>query len=663
MNACLNPRERHTYPEQQTNTLICPTPDCGFLLSGAVIGSWQITTLIGKKLSADTYLAEPIDPTATDQTQVVVKIIKKCIPHSFVRIQRLLTLQHPSIQTIQQLSWIEEEHAICVITHYERRGSLARFLKPETRLSLSAVLYIINQLAGALQFAHNQQIVHGALKPENCLIVAPDTIQIADCYEAFLTREINLTPTMYMAPEQTQLGVATPASDQYTLAIIACQLLCNYLAAAGVTPRNRSTNDMLTLLPQAVQNVLRQALHNQPMERFPQISMFAQALQDAVNQGQTNQTNTPPPDTARPFLEHLQSRSNSSLPNLPTLFQTQQRQASGPMTPLPPSFSPLTQNSGPLLPLPAANRTGAGMLCRLPGHTAAITRTRWAADGQYLATADSDENLRIWYIKQHIGTPLATLSSQGSGKVMALDWSPREHLLAVASEDAAIRIWHMSTQPTFDAYVEAAWWGHDGEITALEWSRTGVFIATTGKDRALRLWDRKGSTIASWQAHGRGGISAMSMSPDGSLIATGGSDREIHLWDVNGNRLNRYTRHTDEIRQISWSPDQQYIASWAGKKDPHIHIWHAHTGQTAIIIPSHTHEMTGIYWNNAVSRLLTTSTDQSLRFWDMTQSTAMQIGSAIPLESTPLSMDSHASTQRIAIGTSDMQVLIFQIHI
>jgi serine/threonine protein kinase len=49
-----------------------------------------------------------------------------------------------------------------------------------TRLPLAAVVRYVNQVAGALQHAHDQQLIHRDVKPENLLLGADDSLLLSD---------------------------------------------------------------------------------------------------------------------------------------------------------------------------------------------------------------------------------------------------------------------------------------------------------------------------------------------------------------------------------------------------------------------------------------------------------------------------------------------------
>jgi eukaryotic-like serine/threonine-protein kinase len=153
-----------------------------------------------------------------------------------------------------------------------------------------------------LQYAHDQGLVHQDVKPSNFLIRQrtehpnrPDLL-LADFGIAKIAGNTSTssqntrgTPS-YMPPEQWN-AQPVPASDQYALAIMAYQLLTGQMPFRGSpmqtmqqhcnvppTPPSR----LNPRLSDALDAVILRALAKKPEERFPSISLFAQAFRQAL---------------------------------------------------------------------------------------------------------------------------------------------------------------------------------------------------------------------------------------------------------------------------------------------------------------------------------------------------------------------------------------------
>ncbi len=102
-------------------------------------------------------------------------------------------------------------------------------------------------MASALQYAHDQKLIHRDVKPENMLVGRNDEILLSDFGIALIAQSSHSQSTdqmvtgtiSYMAPEQIQ-GRPRPASDQYSLAVVVYEWLMGMKPFSGSsgTPAN-----------------------------------------------------------------------------------------------------------------------------------------------------------------------------------------------------------------------------------------------------------------------------------------------------------------------------------------------------------------------------------------------------------------------------------------
>ena len=187
---------------------------------------------------------------------------------------------------------------------YRPEGSLVDWLRNRNtldQLSPSVVVAFILQAASALQHAHNHRLIHLDVKLSNFLVRSredrpdcPDLL-LADfgiskfsTATATASQSIRGTP-LSMAPEQWN-GTPVPATDQYALAIMAYQLLTGQAPFQGnmqqlmyqhlfQSPMPPSACN--TRIPQSVDTVILRALAKKPEDRFPSVSDFANAFEQA----------------------------------------------------------------------------------------------------------------------------------------------------------------------------------------------------------------------------------------------------------------------------------------------------------------------------------------------------------------------------------------------
>src|SRR5208282_2003370 len=161
------------------------------------------------------------------------------------------------------------------------------------------ILSIFRQTAAALDYAHKKGIVHRDIKPANIMVHEDGTAKVTDFGVAkIVSQELTRAGTImgtpsYMSPEQVQGSPVSGRSDQFSLAVIAYEILtgdkpfnAEYLPTLlfkivreePIAPHRLNP----TLLP-VVESVMRKALAKNPEERYETCVDFVDALAAACN--------------------------------------------------------------------------------------------------------------------------------------------------------------------------------------------------------------------------------------------------------------------------------------------------------------------------------------------------------------------------------------------
>src|SRR6266705_2280614 len=214
-------------------------------------------------------------------------------------------LNHPKILPLLDYGTetIDGEVVPFIVTPYCPEGSLNTWLERRSNsdvLTLEDAARIVRQVADALQYAHNQGIIHRDVKSANVFIRnklnGPPDMLVSDFGFAQPLPEarasgldIRGTPG-YMAPEQWE-GQVVPASDQYALGIMVYQLLTGRLPFQGSVEQIRDEHLHSWPTPPSTINptlsrdldvVVGQAMAKKPGDRYPTVSAFADAFTQAI---------------------------------------------------------------------------------------------------------------------------------------------------------------------------------------------------------------------------------------------------------------------------------------------------------------------------------------------------------------------------------------------
>ncbi len=222
-------------------------------------------------------------------------------------------LQHQNIVTVYDAGESGGRHY--VVLEYVDGRSLRDLLEAQGSFSESETVRIGGQIAAALQYAHQQGILHGDVKPENILLTAQGVAKLADFGTAeALSRTVSpeqarevLGTIAYLAPEVLQGSQATPASDVYSLGLTMYEMLAGRLPFPGSSPAaiaaQRLANPAPPLRSQVpsasapLEQALAAAVATRPAGRPQSAGQFAGMLRDAGARpaNPTSRTILPPP--------------------------------------------------------------------------------------------------------------------------------------------------------------------------------------------------------------------------------------------------------------------------------------------------------------------------------------------------------------------------------
>ncbi len=262
--------------------------------SGQQLDTYRLIHLLGAGGYGEVYLAEHI----YRKTQVAIKVLPQLAQddlRGFLTEARTMRLKHPNI--VQVLDFGVEERIPFIVMEYAPNGTLRQRHPKGTQVPLPAIVYYVKQVASALQYAHDERMIHRDVKPENMLIGAQNQVLISDFGIATIAHgtasqnaEMMIGTIPYMAPEQIQ-GHPRPASDQYSLGIIVYEWLCGERPFNGTLTEvaiqqtvvfPRSLREKNPAISPVAEQVVMTALAKDPKQRFGSVQAFANALEQAL---------------------------------------------------------------------------------------------------------------------------------------------------------------------------------------------------------------------------------------------------------------------------------------------------------------------------------------------------------------------------------------------
>jgi serine/threonine protein kinase len=210
-------------------------------------------------------------------------------------------LSHPGIVTIYD---VEQEGDLAYIAmEYVDGPTLDQLLSEQAAVEPEVMFSILAQTAVALDYAHQKGIVHRDIKPANIMIAGPNsgspgTVKITDFGIAKITASEQFTMTgaivgtpHYMSPEQVQGQPVDGRSDQFSLAVIAYEMLTGEKPYTGehlttvvykiVAEEPAPPHRLNPTLGGAIEVAMRKGLAKKPDGRFRTCQEFADTLEKA----------------------------------------------------------------------------------------------------------------------------------------------------------------------------------------------------------------------------------------------------------------------------------------------------------------------------------------------------------------------------------------------
>jgi len=254
------------------------TPETADLGPGSQLGRYRIEKPISAGAMGAVYRAHNV----VSQTDVAIKRLLDTSHAARFEIEaRLLSgLEHPRV--VRVLDHFQDSTGVYYIVMELIEGpDLGQVLKDrgDPGMPIHDVLEWARQACEALQYVHEQQIVHRDVKPQN-LIESADGVVLVDFGVA---TQLNTTDTgtagigtpRFMAPEVFAGGAVSPRADVFSLAATVWNLI---IGEAPVYADDRKLADTIPGVTPELEETLRAGLEIIPERRVASAEAFARAL-------------------------------------------------------------------------------------------------------------------------------------------------------------------------------------------------------------------------------------------------------------------------------------------------------------------------------------------------------------------------------------------------
>ena len=643
-------------------------------------GKYRLLQTLGSGGFAKVYLGEHIYL----KTQAAIKVLFTGSDLTHEEVQRFLKeartiaqLRHPHIINI--LDFDVDNGTPYLVMEYAPYGSMYARYPGMCVLEPQDVLSYVKQVASALQFAHDHQVVHCDIKPENMLLNARDEVLLSDfgiavVLHSSLKTQAAVGTMLFMAPEQF-IGKPVPASDQYGLAVVVYSWLCGQLPFNSKNASEmyrlhtetppRSLREINPKISRELEQVVLTALAKNPKKRFASVDAFAKALEQATQSKRFSvptvapsfspsakpKTQEPQDAEPQPLLPSLSSLLPLASPDkepavadpaLPTHYPLTQlahspeaaaKELSAPgETPISPSQRvtlPAIEGM-PTISVPPASPTSPPFPTLRsvdepePANTSSSATEGYPSHDISITVHARAEKPFTLPVPRPLD-PVLPLSEEShltyrkhTGWVSTVAWSPDSTRLASGSTDTTVHVWDATFGTTLLTYQ-----GHSQCVKSVSWSPDGGYIASGSWDNTVQVWDAATGDMLLNKYNHEAQVEAVAWSPDGRHIASAGYDGLVHVWrPFNKNNILIYSGHSRQIHALAWSPDGKYIAS--SSDDQTVQMWEARNGKLLLTYRNHQNPLAAVAWSGDGLWIASGDNQGVLHVWSATDGSLLQ---------------------------------------
>jgi len=264
---------------------------------GQQLGNYRLIRLLGRGGFAEVYLGEHIHL----DNYTAIKVLKTHVASEDIerfRNEARLIVNLKNQYIVPVLDFGIQNGTPFLVMEHAVNGTLRQRHPRGSIVPLDTIVSYVKQVAAALQYAHNHNVIHRDVKPENMLQAPDNGIWLSDFGIALIAQSTQASMQdvagsfLYMAPEQIQ-GYPCAASDQYSLGIVVYEWLC------GSPPFQGSLNELpmqhmhapppsllhkVSTLSPAIESVVFKVLAKDPKQRYARVQDFATDLEQACQE-------------------------------------------------------------------------------------------------------------------------------------------------------------------------------------------------------------------------------------------------------------------------------------------------------------------------------------------------------------------------------------------
>jgi serine/threonine protein kinase len=286
-------------------------------LVGKVLGTYTLRRVIGQGSMGAVYLARQSQSRREVAIEVFFLQTSALEPLQYLdflvrfrhEMEAVVSLEHPNILSVNEYD--EHDGFVYLVSPYINGQTLENILKHQKMLPFPKVEDYLDQLAAAVDYAHERGVLHLDIKPANILVTADDRVILTEFAlsktmteeQAAQVRQIRNGMLDYMSPEQIIGKEVSERADLYSLGAVLYHMVTGSVPFQGESLMKVAKKHLQTPptspcskredLPLAAEQTILRALAKRPVDRYAHAQDLATAFRLALVVPQTELEHTP----------------------------------------------------------------------------------------------------------------------------------------------------------------------------------------------------------------------------------------------------------------------------------------------------------------------------------------------------------------------------------
>lgn len=208
-----------------------------------------------------------------------------------IEAQAAAGLMHPNIVNVYDVG--EENNIYYIVMELVEGITLKKYIEKKARLSVKEAISIAIQVSMGIEAAHNNNIIHRDIKPQNIIISKEGKVKVTDFGIAKAATSNTITSNVmgsvhYTSPEQARGGYSDEKSDIYSLGITLFEMLTGRVPFNGETTvaiaikhiqeEMPSPRDFVAEIPISVEQIVFKCTQKSPDRRYQSVPELVEDL-------------------------------------------------------------------------------------------------------------------------------------------------------------------------------------------------------------------------------------------------------------------------------------------------------------------------------------------------------------------------------------------------